>query len=160
MPSVYERRPKSQKAPFYDVNVTYGKLRFLAYLSSFVDKYRRNQPGSQGLLFNFLTHNTKTRPYLVFKKILWISSLVNGAQVQKATRFYYFPITSRTNKGNFSHFRGAICRKTNLVTMFFLLHESIDINIFSKISKNKKILWISNFMVLYLKRFRFYYYLT
>ena len=103
----------------YDVNVTYGKLRLLAYLSSFVDKERPNQPGSQGLLFYFLTHNIKTRQYLVFKEILWISSLVNGAHVQKATRFYYFPITSRTNNGIFSHFRGAICRKTNLVTMFF-----------------------------------------
>ena len=142
---------KIKRRHSHDVNVTYGKLRFLAYLSSFVDKYRRNQPGSQGLLFYFLTHNIKTRLYLVFKKILWISSLENGAHVQKATRFYYFPITSRTNKGIFRLFRGAVCGKTNLVTMFFLLHESIDINIFSKISKNKKNLWISIFMVLYLK---------
>ena len=104
----------------YDVNVTYGILRFLSYLSSFVDKYRPNQPGSQGLLlFYFLTHNIRPRQYLVFKKKNWISSLVNGAHVQKATRFYYFPITSRTNNGIFSHLRGAICRKTDLVTMLF-----------------------------------------
>ena len=135
----------------HDVNVIYGKLRFLAYLSSFVDKYGRNQPGCQGILFYFLTHNIKTRLYLVFKKILWISSHENGAHVQKATHFHYFPIMSRTNKGIFSHFRGAFCRKTNLLTMFFLFHASIDINIISKISKNKKSLWISNFMVLYLK---------
>ena len=111
---------KVKRRHSHDVNVTYDKLRFLAYLSSFVDKYRRNQPGSQGLLFYLFTHNIKTRLYLVFKKNLWISSLVNDAHVQKATRFYYFPITSRTNKGIFSHLRGAICRKTNLVTMFFI----------------------------------------
>ena len=92
----------------HDVNVTYGKSRFLAYLSSFVDKQRRNQPGSHGLLFYFLTQKIKNRLYLVFKKILWISSLVNGAHVQKATRFYYFPITSRTNKGNFSLFSSPV----------------------------------------------------
>ena len=110
---------KIKRRHSHDVNVTYGKLRILAYLSSFVDKYRRNQPGSQGLLFYFLTHNINPRLFLVFKKILWISSLVNGAHVQKATRFHYFPITPRTNKGIFSHFRGAVCGKTNLVTMFF-----------------------------------------
>ena len=36
----------------------------------------------------------------------------------------------------------------------FLLQESIDINVFSKISKNKKNLWISIFMVLYLNLFQ------
>ena len=114
-----KRVRKVKKRHPHDVNVTYGKLRFLAYLYAFVDKYHRNQPGSQGLFLYFLTHDIITRLYSVFKKILWISFVVNGAHMQKATRFYYFPITSRTNQGFFNHFSGAICRKTNLVTMLF-----------------------------------------